>query len=146
MRSITINIKKKKKSPPEGIPLGPPLNDHVYNKIDVTDLKVRGKNYMHDKIKIPAKEPIFQLEHVDMFFSKEPVRDWGRNRHSYCHYLNKHKGDKRLKLIFLINMTPYHCAVTWALDTSNSNSNSNKDKEKEKKKHHHHHDEEKKKR
>jgi len=41
-------------------------------------------------------------------------------------------------------MTPYHCAVTWALDTSNSNSNSNKDKEKEKKKHHHHHDEEKK--
>jgi hypothetical protein len=65
---------------------------------DLSQIKIRGPNFMDDKLKIPCGPPLYKLVHVDMFHTaKERIYHIASQPHSYAYirYEQKHGKLKR---------------------------------------------------
>jgi len=49
------------------------LSEKYYSSPSTTNLRVRGKTYMDDKVKVPAEEPVMDLVAVDLIEGDEPI-------------------------------------------------------------------------
>jgi len=96
-------------------PKGKAGEAHLWDDIDVTEMKVRGKTYIDDRIKIKAKRPLMKLVNADFFFSKDHFHNFAESEHSYINYLHKN-GDTRFKLGIMMQFPPQHMMTTWVLD------------------------------
>eukprot|EP01089_Gocevia_fonbrunei_P017485 TRINITY_DN5695_c0_g1_i1.p1 TRINITY_DN5695_c0_g1~~TRINITY_DN5695_c0_g1_i1.p1 ORF type:complete len:309 (-),score=54.30 TRINITY_DN5695_c0_g1_i1:114-977(-) len=109
-------------------PKGKAGDPHCYDFLDHEELKLRGKTYLKDKVKVKAGEPILRLVNCDLFYSKEHLDDWSSHPESYISRLNN-KGDKRFKFCLVFQFPPQHMAATWVLDEKSSDDDSEEDNE-----------------
>jgi len=105
---------------------------HCWDDIDVTEMKLRGKTYIDDRIKIKAKRPLLKLVNADFFFSKEHYNNYAESEHSYVSYLHN-KGDTRFKFCIMMQFPPQHMMSTWVLDLEDIEMGEGTGKEKKQK-------------
>jgi len=123
-------------------PKGKAGEPHCWDDIDISEMKLRGKTYLEDKVKIKAKRPLFKLVNADLFYSKEMFDNFAESEHSYVSRLEK-QGDNRFKFCIMMQFPPEHMMTTWVLDLddiekgegtrkrSNDDEGESKDKEEE---------------
>jgi len=96
-------------------PKGKAGSDHCWDDIDAPQLKIRGGNYLKDKVKVQAKRPLLKLVDCDFFLNKDRFDNYAGSEHGYLAKMRK-DGDNRFVFCIMMQFPPQHMMTTWVLD------------------------------
>jgi hypothetical protein len=88
-----------------------------WTQLDVTELNVRGPNYLQDKIKIPSAPAMFEMLCFDLFYTDFPIPCVSTNKECKVYWLLQEDPDL---FTFTINwrLHPMQAAVTYGVRKS----------------------------
>ena len=93
-------------------PANPVVN--TWSQLDATELKVRGPNYLEDKVKVESNACMFEVLCFDLFYTDFPIYCVSANKHCRAYWLLKQDPDL---FLFTINwrLQPMQATVTFGI-------------------------------